>query len=184
MTKSKIILIIQAVVMYLIQIPFYICLILARIPFIDYEICGVFILVGLIFNVVLIPVGIVAIIFAIINLTTDNGSPAFLTTFIIKLVLIPWYVLNFFVCFLLVAGFLNPWLMLAIPLLICVEVFITYVYMLCSSLQTVSYTIRLLIKKRISVTPKIIVGLVFSFIFVLDIVGSYLLYNELKNYSL
>ncbi|MGN0813191.1 MAG: hypothetical protein ACI4MQ_06770 [Candidatus Coproplasma sp.] len=183
MNKSKVILIIQAVVMYLIHIPFYICLILARIPNINFDIFGVFILVGLCANLILIPVGIVAVAFAILNLTTDSKNPAWVT-FIIKLVLIPWYCLNFLVCFLLVAGFLNPFLMLAVPLLIGIEVSITYIYMLCSSLQIVSYTIRQIIKKRIALTPMLIVGIVFSFIFVLDIVGSYFLYSELKKYSL
>lgn len=183
MTKSKIILIIQAVVMYLIHLPFYICLILAKIPSIDFEVCGLLILVGLCLNVLLIPVGIVAVVFAILNSTSDSQNPA-LTTFIVKLTLIPWFILNFFVCFLLVAGFLNPFLMLAVPLLICIEVIITYIYMVCSSLQAVSYTIRQLIKKRIHINAAIIVGLIFSFIFVLDIVGSFLLYNELKKCSL
>ncbi|MGN0805802.1 MAG: hypothetical protein ACI4MC_02080, partial [Candidatus Coproplasma sp.] len=125
----------------------------------------------------------VAVAFAILNLTTDGESPAWVT-FIIKLVLIPWYALNFLVCFLLVAGFLNPFLMLAIPLLIGIEVSITYLYMLCSSLQIVSYTIRQIITKRIPLTPMLLVGIIFSFIFVLDIVGSYLLHAELKKHSL
>ena len=183
MTKSKIILIIQAVVMYLIQIPFYICLILAKIPNINFEICGVLILIGFLFNLILIPVCIVAAAFAIINLTADSQNPTWVT-FIIKLVLIPWYGLNFLVCILLVAGFLNPWLMLGIPILIAIEVLITYIYMLCSSLQAVSYAIRQIMCKRLPLTPTLIVGIVFSFIFVLDIVGSYLLHIELKKYSL
>lgn len=183
MTKSKVILITQTVVMYLIQIPFYICLILARLTNINFEICRILILVGLCFNLLLIPVGMVAVAFAIHNLLADGQNPAWMT-FIIKLVLIPWYCLNFLVCLLLVAGFLNPFLMLAIPLLIGLEVFITFTYMVCSSLQIVSYTIRQIIKKRIAVTPMVMVGIVFSFIFVLDIVGSYLLHTELKKYSL
>ncbi|MGN1373130.1 MAG: hypothetical protein ACI4VK_03665 [Candidatus Coproplasma sp.] len=183
MTKSKIILIIQAVVMYLIQLPFYICLILAKIPSVDFEVCGVLILIGLCLNVLLIPVGIVAVAFAILNLTSDGKNPAWVT-FIVKLVLIPWYCLNFLVCFMLVAGFLNPFLMLAVPLLIGIEVCITYLYMLCSSLQIISYTVRQLITKRIRLTPTLIVAIVFSFIFVLDVVGSYLLHAELKKYSL
>ena len=183
MNKSKVILIIQAVIMYLIHLPFYICLILAKVPNINYDICGVLILVGLCANLLLIPVGLVSVAFAIFNLTTDGESPA-LTTFIIKLVLIPWYAVNFLVCFLSVAGFLNPFLMLAVPLLIAIEVSVTYVYTVCSSLQLAAYTIRQIIKKRIAVTPMLIVGLVFSFIFVLDIVGSYLLYRQLNKYSL
>lgn len=166
--------------MYLIHLPFCICLILAKVPNINFDICGVLILVGLCANFIMIPVGLVAVAFAILNLTADGESPA-LATFIIKLVLIPWFAVNFLVCFLLVAGFLNPWLMLAVPLLIAIEVFITYLYTVCSSLQLAAYTVRQIIKKRISVTPMLIVGLVFSFIFVLDIVGSYLLYRQLNN---
>ncbi|MGN1103647.1 MAG: hypothetical protein ACI4QI_02105 [Candidatus Coproplasma sp.] len=169
--------------MYLIQIPFYICLILAKIPSVDFEVCGVLIIIGLCLNLLFIPVAIVAVVFAILNVTHDSQNPA-LTTFIVKLTLIPWFIINFFVCFLLIAGFLNPFLMLAVPLLICIEVFITYIYMVCSSLQVVAYTIRQLIKKRIRINAAIIVGLIFSFIFVLDIVGSYLLYSQLQKCSL
>lgn len=169
--------------MYLIHLPFYICLILARIPFIDFEVCGVLILIGLCFNILLIPVGIVAIVFAILNLTADYENPA-KTTFIVKLALIPWYLLNFLVCFLLIAGFLNPFLMIAIPLLIGIEVLVTYAVMLCSSLQILSFTVRQITKKRLTVNAKVVVGIIFSFIFCLDIIGSFLLYKELQNQSI
>lgn len=62
----------------------------------------------------------------------------------------------------------------------------SYINLLCAIVEStiVSYTIRQIIKKRIAVTPMVMVGIVFSFIFVLDIVGSYLLHTELKKYSL
>lgn len=183
MKNSKIILIVQAVVMYLIHIPFYICLILARVTDLNLNVLGALIVAGLCANLIMLPVCLVAIVFAVLNLTADYANPA-KTTFIVKLVLIPWFVLNCVICFLLVAGFLNPWLMLAVSLLIGIEVFVTFVYTACSSLQTVAYTARQIIKKRLPVTPTVIVGLIFSFIFVLDIVGSYLLYSELKRFNL
>ncbi|MGN0807206.1 MAG: hypothetical protein ACI4MN_01990 [Candidatus Coproplasma sp.] len=182
MKKSIVILIVQAAIMYLIQIPFYICLILAKVPNVDFNVCWTLILVGLCLYAALIPVVIVSLAFAALNLMMDCRSPA-KTTLIVKLALIPWYVFNIVVCVLLSAGFLNPFLMIAVPLLIVLEVVITYIIMAVSSLQIVFYTLRQIFKKRVVVTPMVIIGIVFSFIFVLDIVGSYLLNKELKRYG-
>ena len=177
MNKSNIILIIQAVCMYLIHIPFYLILILAKIPSISFETVKVLFTIGFSFMSIMAPVCIISFIFAGFNMIRSGNSPL-KTAIIVKIVLIPWYIFNLLVCILLLAGFLNPWLMMAIPLLICIEVVITYIFMLSTSAHSVFYTIKYLSCKKIKPNKIMTVALIFHFIFCLDIVGAVMLNME------
>ena len=179
MNKSSKILIIQLVCMYLMHIPFYLILILAKIPNVSFETIEVLIIIGFVAMLVMIPVCLVSLIFACLNFVHNESSPL-KTTLIVKIGLMPWYILNLLVCLLLVAGFLNPWLLIAVPLLICIEVGITYTFMLSTSVHSVIYTIRYLVSRKIEPNYKIVIALVFHFIFCLDIIGVLMLCKEIK----
>ena len=177
MKRSNVILIVQSVCMYVIHFPFYLALILARIPSVSFETIGTLFTVGLVALLAMIPVCIVSFIFAMLNLMPKVSSPI-KTTLIVKCCLIPWYILNLFVCVILVAGFLNPWLFLAVPVLMGIEAVITYIFMLSTSLHSVIYTIKCNASRKIQINPAMIVALVFQFFFCLDVVGAIILYKE------
>ena len=183
MKKSNIILIIQAACMYLIHIPFYLILILARMSTTSFETIKLLFTVGFSLMSVMVPVCIVSFIFAILNMIRSGDSPL-KTALIIKLALIPWYIFNLLVCILLLAGFLNPWLMMAIPLLIGVEFAVTYIFMLSTSVHSVLYTIKYLSCRKIKPNKTMTVALVFHLFFCLDIVGAIMLNRQLWKYIL
>ena len=179
MRKNNVILIIQTVCMYLIHLPFYLILILVRLQDVSFETIETLFTVGLVAMLLMVPVCLISLIFALLILGCKTAPP-YKTTMIIKLTLIPWYILNWLVCLLLSAGFLNPWLFLAVPVLVGVEVVITYIYMLSTSIHSVIYTLKNISAKKIKLNACIIVALVFHIIFCLDIVGAIMLHVEMK----
>ena len=179
MKRSNVILIIQTVFMYAVHAPFYLALILIKIPEVSFETIDGFITAGLICLLAMIPVCLISLIFALLNLAGKVSSPV-KTTLIVKCCLIPWYIVNLLVCLLLVAGFLNPWLFLAVPVLFGLEAVVTYVFMLSTSLHSVIYTIKGKLTNKIQLNAAIIVALVFHFFFCLDVIGAIILHVEMK----
>ena len=179
MKRSNVMLIIQLVCMYMVHIPFYLALILVKVPSVSFETISGLMTAGLICLLLMIPVCLISFIFAILNLAQDASSPVKMTL-ITKCCLIPWYIVNLLVCLLLVAGFLNPWLFLAVPVLFGIEAVVTYVFMLSTSLHSVFYIIRANATHKIQLNAAIIVALVFHFFFCLDVIGAIILHVEMQ----
>ena len=91
---------------------------------------------------------------------------------IYKLVSIPWFIGNFVFCALLIAGMLNPFLLIAIPLVIAILMLSTYVCMLSSSMIDVGYVISAMKSRIIKPNAFLIIGLVLEFFFCTDAIGS------------
>jgi uncharacterized membrane protein len=174
MKVNKIFLIIQTILMYILGISALIAGTLVMIN-VDSPAIYVFLLIFLIGSFVFLPFYIVNTIFGIIEIFKDSVNPLKMT-FIIKLIHIPWYCINFFIIFLLIAGMLNPFLMLGIPFVLIISWFLTYVYMVSSGIHSVAYIIHKMKQREIKPNVLAIFALVFNFIFCLDLVGSIILY--------
>ncbi|MCR5348337.1 MAG: hypothetical protein K6E59_01855 [Bacilli bacterium] len=173
MKINRVLLYAQLIAMYVMHTPLYAILVLIRFPrteALDAWVSGLLIaslvLMALAFPLCLLNAG-----FSIASIFKGEESPT-KTTMVVKVALIPWYALNFVFCFLLVAGFMNPWLMLAIPVLVGVLVSVTYLFMLSTTLPDVAFLIRQGWKRRVRPNGLTIVGLVFLFFFCLDILGA------------
>ena len=121
--------------------------------------------------VIVFPLGILNFIFALIGLFKGMENP-YEITFKVKLVLIPWYMINFFFGFMLFAAMLNPFLMMGIPVLIFIMCSITYIYTISTSLADYAYTIRSFIKRDIKKKGIAILAMIFLAMFCLDVIGS------------
>lgn len=119
-------------------------------------------------------------IFSVISIFKGEYNPTKLVM-VLKIVLIPYFIFNFVYCILLVAACLNPFMMLAIPLVIAISIFFTYVCMLSTSLPSIAYAIRSLIKRRVKVSPFIIIGMALSLFFCVDAAGAIMIYYSTKN---
>lgn len=182
MKRNNIMLIIQTILMYLAHLPIYIGLILVRLPYnesLDNVIIKLF-LIGIILTIVLLPIALVNLIMALAGVFNKKDNPC-KTTMIVKLVLIPWYIMNFLFCILIIAGFLNPWLMLFAPLVAAILIFNTYILMLSTSIFDIVYSIRNTIKNHLEINASLVFTDIFLFCFCLDIVGSIILYIKSKN---
>ena len=102
-------------------------------------------------------------------------DPPYRITLIVKLVLIPWYGFNFYYAFCFVAGSLNPFLMVFIPVEIVIAVCVTWFLMVLTGVQSVIHALKTLIGRRRKPSPAVIAGIVMHFIFVADVVGAFLL---------
>ena len=178
MKVTKISLIIQAIGMYVMHLPLYILLIIFALPNCE-DILNVaakpIFISFLVLLIIVSPLCLLTAITSIVSIFKGNKSPA-KTTMIVKLALIPWYVLNFYLCIMLIAGFLNPWLMLAAPVVAALLMCSTYIYMLATSLPDIAYLIRLLIKRKIRIKASVVFAIIFLFIFCLDVIGGLMFY--------
>ena len=108
---------------------------------------------------------------ALLSVFKDHENPT-KTVLAIKLAAIPWYVANFYFWIGLAAGFLNPFLLIGLPIVIALGVVLTYFVMLSTSLYSIAYLIRGLKKKMFSARPAFAPAAVFHFIFCLDVAGA------------
>lgn len=181
MKGNKVVLIIQEVLMYLAQLPYTLALIfMLFVPNENSELIGYFFIAGLIANLAIFPILILNAVFAFIGIFKGMKSPIKLTM-VVKLSLIPWYSINFFLGFCFFTAALNPFLMWSIPLVVGIMVCTTYMYMVSSNFQVYSYIIHKLIRRKARINSLLVWCIVLSFIFCLDILSSILLfYNENK----
>ena len=110
-------------------------------------------------------------------------DPPYRITLIVKLVLIPWYVLNFYYAFCFVASSLNPFLMVFIPVEIVIAVCVTWFLMVLTGVQNVIHALKTLVERGRKSSPVVIAGIVMHFVFVADIVGAILLDRAFRNFD-
>lgn len=179
MKINNVFLILQCIVMYLFQLPFALMLILARIPNINSSVISGLMLACVILGALIIPVSITNIILGFTTFVRKTVS-SLKTTMVVKIILIPWYIINFLVCFLLIAAFLNPGLFLAVPIILSFLIAITYIHLLATSITNVCYFIKYHIANKLSFDGVTIVGIIFHFLFCLDFIGAIILEQKYK----
>ncbi|MBP5775002.1 MAG: hypothetical protein J6W36_04840 [Clostridiales bacterium] len=169
MFVSKCLLIAAAAVLYAMQISILIPAygILHQLNWPDFN----FKLIGILLGLALV-VGIAALIFGIIGTARKEEDPNTRLTVIIKAAMIPFFCINIYLWSVLVSGMLNPFLFLAIPAIIFIGCCITYVYMIMTGMPDIIYMIAFLIRRKKKPNIYMILGLIFEFFFVLDLVGA------------
>ena len=173
MKANRILVIIQAALMYAAQLPLYVGFFLHHFnkPLYE-EVMSYFVRVYVILSIVLIPICITSIILSSVSIRkSDNKNPSLLML-ILKCALIPWFILNFVVCGVLVLGMLNPFLLWAMPLVVSILVFSTYLCMVTTSLPNVAYFAGKLRNKEARMMPQYVLPIVFMFIFCMDAIGA------------
>lgn len=129
--------------------------------------------------VALIPLFITSGVLSIVSIFKGKENPSKIVM-ICKLALIPWYILNFAMCFCLIGGMLNPFLFLAIPIVIAIMVSSTYLYMIFMSAPDICYFLHQIIKEKKKPDALTIISIVMLFIFCLDPVGGVIYYIKTK----
>ena len=125
--------------------------------------------------VVSLVIGFVAFVLAIIGGARKEFGPAIPITIGVKLLMIPFFGINIYLWLFLLSGMLNPFLLLGIPAAGGIGIVLTYIYMLMTGLPDVIYSIIFLIRSRKKPSVIMVVGMLMMFVFVLDIVGAFML---------
>lgn len=180
MRISKILLILTAVVLYVMQFLIFVPLMGIMTENKTFDLClpAIFILLA-----VSIIVGLAAFIFAIIG-GLKNEAPSTLVTIIVKACLIPFFGINFYCWLLGLAGMMNPFLMLGIPAVGFIGICLTYVYMFMTSAPDIVYTLIFCIKNKKRPTALMIVGVILEFFFLADLVGAILIHKTYKDITI
>ena len=121
--------------------------------------------------------GLAAFILAVVAALKGEKSCSGLTV-ALKVLMIPWYAGNFVLWSFLVLGLLNPFTLIGVPFALAIAVGITYISMLTMSLPDFIYRVIILVKMRKRPSTKVILGLIFSFFFVTDVVAAFLFFMD------
>ena len=180
MRISKIMLILTAVVLYIMQILVFVPMmgIMTESRTFNLSLPAVFIVLA-----VSILLGLTAFILAIVG-GVKNESPSTLVTVIVKACLIPFFGINLYCWILGLAGMMNPFLMFGIPAVGFIGICLTYVYMFMTSAPDIVYTIIFCIKNKKRPTALMIVGVILEFFFLSDLVGAILLHKTYKDITI
>ncbi len=185
MKVNKVLIIIQLAIMYISEI----LLALAAFPnvFNLQELenaSGALFIAAIVTSLVAVLFAFAILVPSIISIFKKNNEDMTLFTMIIKLAAIPWYIINFILCGFMLAGALNPFMFFAIPFMIAIFECVTYIDMFAVSFNNVAVLISELRTKTIKPSALLIVGMVFHFIFCLDVLGAiftYVNYRKINN---
>ena len=177
MLVGKIVLILTVCVLYAMQLSVFLPAygILNGKDFGDFN----FILICVLLGVSLVA-GLAALILSISG-TVKGEGPLTIITVVAKIIMIPFFCINLYLWIMLVGGMMNPFLLMGIPVVACVGVCLTYVYMLTTSLPDVIFSIWFCLKQKRRPTKLMIIGIICCFIFVADVAGSILLHKTFKD---
>lgn len=181
MKINKVLLVVQTVFMYLLQLPILGIFILANLHLeteLENKIGNIF---GYIFIYALILgllICLINIVFAFLSNLKPRKDMSKLTM-ICKIIQIPWYVFNFLISSLLFIGFLNPFLIFTAPIFLIFAILMTYSFMFSTSLPQAMSFIRGILSKDIPLSILNIVASVFMFFFTFDLIGSILMYSQM-----
>ena len=180
MKANKITLIAQTIGMYVMHLPLYVLFAVELLPGIDESFVIGLLIAALVLMALVVPVGIANIVLSVISIFKGEDDLS-QTVMKVKLALIPWYVINFAMCFVIVAISFNPFMMIAIPVVIAITVGITYFFMLATSLPNVAvYLRKVFVTKEEKVTASSVFLVILHLVFCLDVVGSILFYRQSK----
>ena len=182
MKANKITLIAQAVGMYVMHLPLYIFFIIELLAVggdMENLVSNVVTATCTLMSVVAL-ICIANLVLSVISIFKGEYDLS-KTVKNVKLALIPWYVLNFAMCFVMVALMFNPFLMVGIPVLVAIAMGLTYFFMLGTSLPNVAYYLRkVFVTKEEKATKARVLTVILHFIFCLDVIGAILFLRQNK----
>lgn len=112
-----------------------------------------------------------------IIINKESYNKIYKNLMIYKLVLIPFFIINFILWFLLISAMLNPFLFLSEFILIPLSIGFTYIILLTTSIPILTTLLSQQMKKEINLKDNKY-KIISLFIFCLDVIGSILIYNK------
>ncbi len=136
---------------------------------------------GLIFRIGSILTFFVSLLHIIITAIRRKDEDFSKTTMVLKLVQIPWYIVNYLFCILVFLGLCNPFFFMALPFFILISILFTYIYMLSTSLPEFISYLKMTSKNKEMESIIGILSCVALLFFVFDVAGSILMYYQMKS---
>lgn len=179
MKSNKTMAIVQTILMYVAHLPIYFGLIFFLTDTCTNLVMGLF-LAGIILISLVLPFCLASAIVSFLTIFKKANNPS-KTVMISKLVLIPWFIVNFYFCMLMFAGTLNPFLLILAPIVAVIEISITYLLMITISFTELCFVINRLKTKELVMSKYLVFLNILLFIFCLDCLGSILLHIKTRN---
>lgn len=118
-------------------------------------------------------VGIAYSIVALIRCVKPAPHP-FRDGLVFKLIMVPFFIANFYLCGLLLGGLLNPWLAWSVFAVVPLAVFLTYLVLLVTSSYSLGMMVRSLITKKEN-RGRYGWQIALHFFFVIDVVSAFVI---------
>lgn len=165
--------------LYLMQIPLFINFMIINSEAYNTTLENILSNSSLVFFIISIILGLVNLIMAFTNTNTNNNDIVKITM-ISKLVLIPYFIINFIICTLLIIGFAFVLTIFSTFILIPLFVFITYMTMIITSSYNISYLINMFKNKEIDFIS-FILHFIFQLVFICDVIDTIYIYKSNEN---
>lgn len=177
MKISKIVLIIETVMMYLLHVPLWGIIVIAMFHANDSYLKTVSSNLGLVNRVSALILFVFAyadiFITMLNNRKIEGGNSEF--TLIIKLVRIPWFIMNFVFCLLLSIGIVAGWMLPLLPTFLALAFLFSFLLCISSSLpESISFMKSMRKGEKELSVPNVILW-VCLFVFVADVIASLLI---------
>lgn len=163
--------------LYLTQIPLFIDFMIINNESYNTVLENILFNFSLVFFILAIVLGLVNLIIAFTN---TNNNDVIKITMISKLVLVPYFIINFIICTLLIIGFAFVLTIFSTFILIPLFVFITFMTMLVTSSYNISYLINKLKNKEINFIT-FILHFIFQLVFICDVIDTIYIYKSNEN---
>ena len=136
----------------------------------------VFLLIAVLFGFTAFCLAVTIFAFGIIQIA--RGKPnGYLQIMVTKLVLVPFFVVNFIMVVILIGAMGNPFLMWAIPAVLIISVSLTFFSMFATSFYNIGTMIYQLRKKEV-IIERVLAHIIFHFIFVFDVISAVIIYIQ------
>lgn len=184
MKANKVALIAQAIGMYVMHIPLYIFFIVEFFPGLHEGIVTALVKAAVILMSIGFAICVVNAVLSVISIFKGGIDPS-KTVMKVKLALIPWYALNFAMCFIIVLLLFNPFTLLGVPVVVALILAGTYFCMLTTSLPDVAYYLRkVFVEKTEAISKPRVITVILLFIFCLDVFAGVSFYRQNKKAEL
>lgn len=162
--------------LYLMQIPFIIDFVIINSENYNEILENILFNTSLAFLIISTILGLVNLIMAFTN-KQDNVIKM---TMISKLILIPYFIINFIICMLLTIGFSFVFTILSTIILIPLFILFTFMTMIVTSSYNISYLINKFKQKEINIIT-FIMHLILQCVFICDIIDTIYIYKNDEN---
>ena len=167
-----------AACLYAMQISF---ILWAVFFFYDIPFGLIFIVLAAMFLLAAFVLGCVNLAFGIAQISGPKDGIA-KTVMIVKLILMPFFVINFIIGFMTMAAFANPFLFMALWIVIPALCVMTYAEMLVTSSYNLGAMIHRIRSKQ-NTFGELALFIISQFIYILDVVGAIIFYARQRNFT-
>ena len=138
-------------------------------------------LISLLFGITATIFGLAILVFGFINIAKPREN-VHRDTMITKITLMPFFIINFYMCAVAIGAMANPFLMIGIPFIFVISVLLTFFSMFATSMYNIGFMIYQL-RTRHRTFEQLLAHILLEHVFVFDVISALVLYIQERRAS-